>query len=127
MCDEGMESSIHAEYQNSIGKHVLPRPSHGTPATFLRFENDISAKKKKVYELSGKALLQNRKWTGLVAHRPWQALPVVNSWAASAYCKLHTLIFLIIYFLAHNTFMHRTSEALSGSHVELEQFLAIWI
>jgi hypothetical protein len=87
----------------------------------------ISLPKKKVYELSGKALLQNRKWTGLVAHRPWQALPVVNSWAASAYCKLHTLIFLIIYFLAHNTFMHRTSEALSGSHVELEQFLAIWI
>lgn len=60
----------------------------------------------------------------------WQALPVVNSWAASADCKLHTLILLILYFLAHNTFMHRTSESLSGSDVELKKFLsmvAIWV
>ena len=50
-----MEISIHAEYQNSMRKHVLPRPSHGTLGTVLRFEKDITAKK--VYELLGKSLL----------------------------------------------------------------------
>jgi len=70
------------------------------------------------------------KYMYIMGNRPWQALPVVNSWAASADCKLHTLIILILYFHAHNTFMHRTRESLSGSDVELKKLLpvvAIWV
>jgi len=66
----------------------------------------------------------------IIGNKPWQALPVVNSWAASADCKLHTLIILILYFHAHNTFMHRTRESLSGSDLELKKLLAmvaIWV
>jgi hypothetical protein len=66
----------------------------------------------------------------IMGNRPWQALPMVNSWAASADCELHTLIVFILYFLAHNTFMRRTRESLSGSDLELKKLLAmvaIWV
>jgi hypothetical protein len=63
-------------------------------------------------------------------NKPWQALPVVYSWAASADCKLHAPIILILYTLAHDTFMHRTSEFLSGSsNFDLKRcgLFAIWV
>lgn len=63
-------------------------------------------------------------------NKPWQALSVVYSGAASADCKLHALIIFILYILAHNTFMHGTSEFLSGSsNFDLKKggFFTTWV
>jgi hypothetical protein len=63
-------------------------------------------------------------------NKPRQALPVIYSWAASADCKLHAPIILILCTLAHHTFMHRTSEFLSGSsnfNLKMCGLFTIWV
>lgn len=66
------------------------------------------------YNMMSKGIVGGKGISSMIKKKkPWQALPMVRSWATPAYCKLLVLIILVLSTLTHTTFVEGTLESLS--------------